>query len=88
MDIGYEIENKQSENDDEKSVNCKILLKTNPLVNRFPAINILSSCPSDHGVVEGEESEHALEDEDKLLVVDEDISDSDGELPIKNIAED
>ena len=88
MDIGYEIENKQNENDEELSANCKIVLKTNPLVNRFTAINILSSCPSDYGVVEVEESEHDLEDEDKLLVVDEDISDSDGELLIKNIAAD
>ena len=88
MDIGYEIENKQNENYEEKSANCKIVLKTNLLVNRFPAINILSSCPSDHGVVEREETEPDLEDEDKLLVVDEDISDSDGELLIKNIAED
>ena len=88
MDIGYEIENKQNENYEEQSVNCKILLKTNPLVNRFTAINILSSCPSDYGVVEVEESEYDLEDEDKLLVVDEDISDSDGELLTQNKAED
>ena len=88
MDIGYEIENKQNENYEEQSVNCKILLNTNPLVNRFTAINILSSCPSDYGVVEVEESEYDLEDEDKLLVVDEDISDSDGELLTQNKAED
>ena len=88
MDIGYEIENKQNENDEELSANCKIVLKTNPLVNRFTAINILSSCPSDYGVVEVEESEHDLEDEDKLLVVDEDISDSDGELLTQDKTED
>ena len=58
------------------------------MVNRFPAINILSSCASDYGVVEVKESEHDLEDEDKLLVVDEDISDSDGELLTQNKAED
>ena len=76
------LSSKQNEKDEENEVDCKISLKT----NRFSVINVLSTCSSDYGVVEV--SEHDLEDDDKLLVVDEDISDSDGELLIKNIAED
>ena len=76
------LSSKQNEKEEENEVDGKISLKT----TRCSVINVLSTSSSDYGVVEV--SEYDLEDDDKLLVVDEDISDSDGELLINNIAED
>ena len=67
------IENIQSSEKD-STVGCNIGLKTSSLENTFPVQIILSSLPSD-------------EDDDKLLIVDEELSDSNEELMKKNTSE-
>ena len=67
------IENIQSSEKD-STVGCNIGLKTSSLENTFPVQIILSSLPTD-------------EDDDKLLIVDEELSDSNEELMKKNTSE-
>ena len=70
------IENIQS-NKKDITVGCNIYMKTSSLKNKFPEEIILSSLPSELGD----------EDNDKLLIVDEELSDSDDDLMKKNTSE-
>ena len=58
----------------DNTVGCDIGLKISFLENKFPSEVILSSLPIEHGD----------EDDDKLLIVDEELSDLDEELMKKN----
>ena len=61
----------------DSTAGSNISLETSFLENNFPAEIILSSLPG----------EHRYEDDDELLIVDEELSDSDEELMKKNTAE-
>ena len=68
-------ENIQSSEKD-NTVGCEICLKTSYLENKFPSEVILSTLPIGSD-----------EDDDKLLIVDEELSDLDEELMKNNTSE-
>ena len=61
----------------ENTVGCDIGLKTSYMENKFPSEVILSSLSIENGD----------EDDDKLLIVDEELSDLDEEVMKKNTSE-
>ena len=73
----------------DSTAGCNISLETSFLENNFPAEIILSSLPCDDDDKHRDEDDdkHRNEDNDKLLIVDEELSDSDEELVKKNTSE-